>query len=246
MKKGGQLTIFVIVAVVIVIGIASFYLVKDTFLNKPIEGSEVVKGSLVDCLEFSTHNALYIVAYQGGYNTAPRKNFSFSPTFFPYYYYEGANLMPSLDLLEEEMGRHVVENLGSCLNDINGAGFDLNYAVSSVDVEVTREGVEFVVDMPVVLSKGEETMIVDMKKFPVFHETKLLDIFEISKYFIEDQMEDPELYCISCINRMAVDAGINFYLFPILDDVVMVMAFEDKENPVTFNFVNKYSSSTGA
>lgn len=243
MRKGGQLTIFVIVAIVIVIAIAGFYFMKDTFFQRPIEGSEAVRASLLDCLDFTTKNALYIVSYQGGYNEAPEKIFNFSPTFFPYYYYDGADLMPSIDFIEGQMGEHVSEHLDDCLADIDGAGFELSYGASDVDAEVTRDGVEFVVDMPVVLSKAEETMVIELKSYPVFYETKLLDIYDISNFFIKDQMEDPELYCISCINRMATEVGVNFYLFPLLDDVVIVMAFEDKENPVVFNFVNKYVSS---
>jgi len=33
-------------------------------------------------------------------------------------------------------------------------------------------------------------------------------------------------------------------LFPVVDDVILVMAFEDEINPVSFNFVNKFNPSS--
>jgi len=244
MKKGGQVTIFVIVAIVVVIAIAGFYFLDTSFFSQPIVGSGVVRDSIVECLDFTSKNALYVVAYQGGYNDRPEKIFDFSPTFFPYYYYEGSNLMPSISFMEEEMGNNVRENLGDCLESIDIGGFDLSYGAYDVSVAIVDDGVEFIVDMPVSLSKEEETMTIDLSDFPVFHEAKLLDLYEISRFFVEDQVEDSETYCITCVNRMANEAGINFYLFPILDDVVIVMAFEDKEDPLVFNFVNKYGASS--
>ena len=87
-------------------------------------------------------------------------------------------------------------------------------------------------------------MIVELSDYPVFVETSLFDIIEISKFFVDDLKENPELYCISCITSMAEEAGIRFYLFPIVEDVIIVMAFEEGVNPVSFNFVNKFKSST--
>jgi hypothetical protein len=243
-SKRGQLTIFVIIAVVVVIAIIGYYLIEVGVGFGEIAGSEGVYGSVVDCLDYMGQSAVYVVSYQGGYNTAPEKNFDFSPTFFSYHYYEGEAMVPSIEMIEKEMGAFVDDNLGACLDDIDSGGFEISYDVSDIDVEITKPGVNFVVDMPIVLTKGDDKMIVELSELPVFVETKLYDIIEISRYFVDDLKEDPDYYCISCITSMAEEAGVKFYLFPVVDDVILVMAFEDEINPVSFNFVNKFNPSS--
>jgi len=238
--KRGQLTLFVIVAVVLVIGIAGYFVVKDVFFNRPIPGSEVVRASMEDCLTFTSKNALYFVAYQGGYNDRPEKNFNFDPSYFSYYYYEGEDMMPSLEMFEKEMGVYVGENLGDCFDAIEADGFEIDYSSFDVDVDVLEEGVEFRVKSSITLSREEASMIVELSRFPVFHETKLKSMYEISRFFVDDQLEDPETYCLTCVAKMAEEGGIYFYLFPVFENIILVMAFEDNNDPLVLNFVNKY------
>jgi hypothetical protein len=240
LKKRGQLTLFVIVAVVLVVGIAGYFIVKDVILDKPIPGSEIIRDSVDDCLTFTTKNALYFVSYQGGYNTRPERNFNFDPSYFSYYYYEGQDMMPSLEMMESEMGVYVAENLGGCFDSLEVAGFEIDYNQFDVDVDISKDGVEFVVKSPIGLSREEASMVIELKRFSVFHETKLYDMYEISKFFVTDQVEDPETYCISCIAEMAAEAGIYFYLFPVFEDIILVTAFEKNNEPLVLNFVNKY------
>lgn len=244
-KKRGQLTLFIIVAVVLVIGIAGYFIMKDVVLSKPIAGSEIIRGAMEDCLTYTSKNALYFVAFQGGYNTRPEKNFNYDPSYFSYYYYEGQDMMPSLDFIEEEMGAYVAENLGLCLDSLEVAGFKIDYNSFDVDVDISKEGVEFTVMSPITLSREEASMIVELKRFPVFHETKLYDMYEISRFFVDDQLESPETYCISCITTMASEAGIYFYLFPVFENIILVMAFEDNNEPLVLNFVNRYIPDEG-
>ena len=239
-KKRGQLTLFIIVAVVLVVGIAGYFVVKDVFLNRPIPGSEVVRASMEDCLVFTSKNALYFVAYQGGYNTRPERNFNFDPSYFSYFYYEGEDVMPSLEMIEGEMGAYVVEHLGECFDSLEIDDFEIDYSSFDVDVDILEEGVEFRVKSSITLSREDASMIVELSRFPVFHETKLKKMYEISRFFVDDQLENPETYCLTCVTRMANEAGIYFYLFPVFENIILVMAFEDNNDPLVLNFVNKY------
>ena len=243
-KKRGQLTIFIIIGVVIVLLIAFYSIFKSILFNNIIYGSDIVLDDILDCLESSTEQSLYIVTYQGGYSNPPEKHFSFSPTFFPYYYYENESFMPSLENIEKEMGKEVKKRLAKCLPNINKHNFDVSYSASSVDVDITRDGVEFIIDMPIVLQKNNISMRIELLEYPQFYENKLYSLYEVSKFFVEDQLEDPEYYCITCITEICENEGLKFYLFNILPDIYLVMAFEDNNNPLVFNFVNKYKNET--
>ncbi len=241
MKKRGQLTIFIIIAILVVVLIIFFFLMQNDFMSQPIEGSEIVLASVLACVEYTTKNSLYFVSFQGGYNTPPETHFSFSPTFFPYYYYEGEDLMPSLPMIEYEIAEFVDENLEKCFNLIESGNFEISYSrPKSVDVNIRKEGVEYKIDMPITIRKDGKSMVFELSEFPMTHETRLYDIYQTSRFFINDQLDNPEDYCISCLAKMSADAGIKFYLFPLIDDVYIIMAYENKPNPVVFQFVNKY------
>jgi len=244
LKKRAQLTLFVIVAVVVVISIVVYFFMRGDLTNKPIDGSDVIVAGLVSCVEYTSQNSLSIVAYQGGYNTPPEKHFSFSPTFFPYYYYEGESYVPSLEMFESEMGEFVKENIRDCLDEVEVAGFDINYDELDVQVDISPEGVEFVIDSPITLSREEMSMRIEMKRYPVFIPSKLYYLHEVSEFFVQEQLEDPDYYCLSCVLEMCNRNDIRFYIFPLMEDVYMIMAFEKAQDPLILNFVAKYKPSS--
>lgn len=241
--RGGsraQMTIFVVIAVVLFFGIVLFFLVQSDLLDSRAEKGEEVRSSLRDCLDFTTKSALYIVSYQGGYSRAPSKVFNFSPTFFPYYYHEGESYMPGLKDIEAQMGLFVKDNLGKCIDSVSSSGFDIEYDVRDVDVSIEKEGVRFVVDAPVVLESPDSVMEIELSSYPSFYEVPFLDMYEVSRFYVDDQLEDPEMYCISCITRMCEDSGLRFLIYPVFDNVDMVMVFEEGDDPLVLNFVNLY------
>jgi len=239
-SKRGQLTLFILVSVLLVLSVVLFYYLKGNLLENNIPGSEPTRDEIIECLDFTTKNALYFVSYQGGYNTKPGRVFDFSPTFFPYFYYEGEESVPSLDFIEKEMGEYVKENLGSCLDSLETSGFDVGYDINNVNVEIKKEGVEFVVDDPITLSKDSLSMQIQLSKFPEFYPVKLYDLHTMSEFYVNDLVEDEDYYCITCIARMAEESNSKFLLFPVVDDVYLVMAFEDSIDPLVFNFVTKF------
>jgi hypothetical protein len=236
--KRGQLTIFIIIAVIVFIGIVIYFTLGSNLTNG-IGGSSVVDDAISECVTFMVDSSYKFVTYQGGYSTPPEKFFNFSPTFFPYYYYEGKSLIPSLTEFEDEMGNFVEENLADCFDSIESAGFDVLYDEIVVDVAIDEDGVEYEVDTSVTLNREGQSMRVDVDETR-YYESKLYYLYEAASFFVADQVEDPEFYCISCITAMAEQRGFKFYIFPLVEDVYFVMIFTNDDDPLILNFVNKY------
>jgi len=241
-SKRGQLTLFIVIAI-IVVGIIVFFASVGNLIDRPIKGSEGLRDSIVECLDFTTGNSFNFVSYQGGYNRPPEKYFSFDPTFYPYYYYEGEVFVPSIDVIEGEMAEYVVENLADCLNDINSSGFDVSYGKPNVKVGIGDDEVEYIVDMQILIERDENVMTLELSKFPVYYPSNFLKLYEVSKFYIEDLVNDPDYYCISCISEMSERDDFYFYIFNILEDVGLVMVFEKGESPLIMNFVTKFGSN---
>lgn len=239
LSRKGQLSIFVIVTILIVVGIVLFFAFSKDFLNKSVNKNEAVLGSIRECLDFTTRNSLYLVTYQGGYNHEPEKHFSFSPVFFPYYYHEGDIFIPSIDVIEKEMAEYVDENLIFCIEEIDSSGFNISYGESITEVKIGEEEVTYVVDMSIVLKNDESSVVLELKDGPVYYSSNFLKLYEISEFYVEDLKDDPNYYCISCVGEMALNSNLYFYVVPMVDDVKLVMVFEKGDEPLRLNFVTK-------
>jgi len=239
-SKKAQLTIYVLLAIVIVVFVIVYFLTDS---NEGViyqnDGSEAILDSLINCLEFTSKSSLYLITYQGGYNSPPNESFSFSPTFFPYYYFDGDILLPHVDSFETEMSQYIEENLASCFEEVDDGGFSISYGSPFVETDILDEGVVFTIDMPVLLIKGDKNRIIELSEYPVYYESSLLDMLKVAKFYVEELDEDSQFYCISCISEMTGDYGLNFYIFHALEDVDLVMIFEKAEEPLILNFMTK-------
>ena len=240
MQHRGQVTIFIIAAVVIVLGISLFYFIGSDSENNS-SGNSVVDDAILECVTFMTDTSYQFVPYQGGYHTPPQRFFNFSPTFFPYYYYEGQSLIPSLQDIEKEMGAFVNDNLGDCFNSMERAGFEVSYEPIVTTVTIAEDDVTYTVDTVVTLTRDGQAFRVDTSTLdPMIYESKLYYLYDAAAFFVADQVEDSEFYCISCITRMAETHGFRFYIMPLVDEVYFVTVFTEGEDPTILNFVAKY------
>ncbi len=236
--KNGQVSIFIIIAIIILASIAILFSVQKDILNKD-DNRRVLPDSIFECMDFTTKSSLYLVTYQGGYNNEPEKYFSFSPVFFPYYYNEGEILIPSIDLIEKEMADYVDENLVSCFNQTKLSDFNLSYDEPSTKVEISRNKISYIVDMSVKLEKGEKTLLFELEENPVYYDSNFLNLYETAKFYVEDIKENQGYYCISCIGEMAVNKELYFYILPLFEDMNLIMVAEKGNEPLILNFITK-------
>ena len=78
-KKRGQVTIFVIIAIVIVIGIAAYFILTKQEKATTLDPVENPVGYIEDCMKLSTQKVLPSITRSGGL-LAPKKAFYFNET----------------------------------------------------------------------------------------------------------------------------------------------------------------------
>ncbi|RMD57751.1 hypothetical protein D6825_03080 [Candidatus Woesearchaeota archaeon] len=130
----GQITLFIIIGLIIIIGAAIFlYLTREAELA-PIqreisvpEGGQEVYDYVKGCLEQTGREGLFILGQQGGYINIPpiieRNPNSFLPEDpagiikVPFWYYEGEDRTPQMEFMERELANYIKENIGECINN---------------------------------------------------------------------------------------------------------------------------------
>ena len=255
-QKRGQLTIFILVAVVLVLVIIGIFFMfryirsssmSDAFWQSDSQrrNVEYVRDYISDCVDSTTKEALIVVAFQGGYSNPPMRVFSYSPVFFPYYYYEGQIHLPGVSRIESELGEFVSDSMYDCLSEGRFTNIDLRFSSGVTDVRLSKDNAFFEVNLPVELRSEGYSMTIDLRDFRVNHNSSLFEIYEVAEYITETHNEDSEYYCMNCVSEMLYERDLYMYTFPtIVEDVTGIMIYENRTgigNPYSFIFFNKYT-----
>jgi len=239
MIKRGQVTIFIIIAVLIIAAVGGIVFIEN--IKKAAESPEVkeVSGFVSDCLQQTSEDAVITIGDQGGYYNIPERAnyFLFFPK--PYYIYETQNFVPIKATLEKELGSYIEDNIDICLDDFEALtrqGYTIKKAGSNkatVRIDGRSNTVSVSAKVPVSVSKGNTTnLVTDFSAgvMPVRFETLLKASSDIAK----SETIDPRTICITCIQEIAQ----NYSLQVTITDT-------DDRNEFIYTLIDEQSNFTG-
>src|SRR4030042_2093178 len=174
MKKKGQVTIFIIIAVVIVSAIVTFFIFKGGILPQIGEKPEENPSPFLEsCIKDKVKEAAEIISMQGGYisNTLYKK-FKFEDEnvfhnisylcYTPNYYLACVNQEPLLiQHLKDEIKDYISEDVSGCFDKLTASLSKRGYAVDAkyngFDVDLTDNKIMIGINAEIVLTKTGET-----------------------------------------------------------------------------------------
>ncbi len=227
MNKRGQITIFVIVALVIAGGIIVYFFLRDSLSDTTNVSQELepVFSFYRGCIEQETQAAIALAGSQGGYVEVPeytpgseyapfasQLNFLGFPV--PYWYYVSGNgvikeEIPSKSIMEEQIARFIEEGLRVCdLRRFVQEGYETDVSDPEVSVKIEDEKVIVNVVSDISVSRG----IVHERKTShhIEKKTKLGSFFELAKRIYEKQKNDMlfEQYAVDVLRLYAPVDGV--------------------------------------
>ena len=118
MKKKGQVTIFIIIAIVILVAIVLFFILRDSS-NSEIPQTPETQALITAmdyCIESVGGEALEIITGNGGYVEPPFEESldSFSG-LIPYYYLNSQIKIPELSQVEREISSQIESEISLCI-----------------------------------------------------------------------------------------------------------------------------------
>jgi len=243
--KRGQLTIFIIVGVVIVVGIVAFFIYQggseDRYFSQPdvSEGVSEIEEYLGGCFDYVSEVSMHNVMMQGGYYDRPSRVEAFdedNATFLPYYYYEGEENMPSIETIEAELAKSMDEMAPGCVDIAEFTNFDVSYSRVETSVDIRDEEVVFTVDMPIKLEKEGHVMIIDMKNRPVSVPSRLKGMHNVAQYYVTDVSQGDASYCVNCLGDLAIANGVSVDIVGIGPTTSSVILSEDMGGAANFTY----------
>jgi len=174
MKKGGQVTIFIIIGIVIISAIALFLFFRTGISLDIGKGREINPTSFLDsCIEDKVKEAVEIISLQGGYISNPlHKTFKFEDekefrdiSYLCYtqnYYVPCVNQEPMLiQHLEDEIKSYISDEVNLCFDRLTSSlkkqNYDVDETYRGFEVELMPKKVIINIDAELTLTKSGET-----------------------------------------------------------------------------------------
>lgn len=241
MDKKGQVTLFVIIAILIVAaGIAGYFIYQNhqkTMEQIRIQTFLPVKQAVNDCFYITSNDALFISGLQGGY-TEPKRFLETNLSKITYWYYEGQSIKPSIKTIENEISHYINIALPLCLSLNTPNNFELNYDLAKTTTTIKENEILFVADFPIVAKQQELT--VKFNKFNIKIDSNFLKMYQTASEIIENEVSNPNYipisnYTISNFDILIMPYDSKTLIYAIVDNSSLIY-----EQPHTLMFANKF------
>jgi len=206
-KKRGQISIFLVVAIIIILlGIAYFSSQKVgnnlRFKERINPKFEPVKAFVDECLKKTADEGLEKIGLTGGYINYPARLANprsfYSPVIgsgfkYPYWWFDGNSAMPSLELMKVQLEDYIKSNALTCIDDFRE--FDEGYAVTpeggfDAQVFINDADVEVFADYPVRALLKSGNIYEDISQYSYKTPVRLKKAYELAKRIMEQENND--------------------------------------------------------
>ena len=244
LNKRAQLTIFIIIAILIVAVVALFFSLRGNLKlpGKPASPETAeIQNFVQECLDDSLEEVVFKVGENGGYYFPPKVS---TPVLeVPYYIKNNKNLMPSKEDIEREISRGIERELFFCIEDFTF--FENEYEITKRKItppEVVIEPERVLIEMnyPLTIQKGDsKSKIEDFNsEVPV----RLGIVYDAVARFVEEEIKTPEM-CVNCLLEV-LGEGLYINNFKENDntEIFVLTDYNSIINKKKFiyNFANEY------
>lgn len=239
MKKG-QITLFVILGVVLLILILLAFTFRETLLEQATESGILptlslsreavyVQSDMTRCLRNSAETGLVTMALQGGYVMFdPKTPYTEATTtiyYIPYVgtaylYYKGKNMVPTKETMEKQLEGYITANLEICEKDYA----DLEVEYGEYDTSVTIEENQVDINIKTKVGVTKEGTTSSFRNIYIEVPVRLGELRDITNQIVEEQVKTGrEGICLSCISRIAANNDVEVNIDRVGEDVFYML-----------------------
>jgi len=239
-NKNGQVTIFIIIAILIVAGIFAYFFLRTTLIKTQIPAHiEPIYTTFLACFEEDTATGISILQSQGGYIFLPEFEpgsqympFSSQLNFFgnpiPYWYYVSGNniqkeQVPTKTDMEQQLEAFIEDRIHNCnFNSYYEQGFEISLLEPVAKATIKDNKVEVNLNTNLNVSKGNETVLIRNHKITV--KSELGNLYDSAKKIYEEEQKNLflEEYAVDILRLYTPVDGVEITCSPLIwnaDDV---------------------------
>ena len=249
--KRGQVTIFIIIAIVIVGATVGYFVFKDSIKISGIPANiEPVYTSFLSCLEEDISVGIDVIESQAGYITLPdfepgssympfSNQLDFLGNPIPYWYYVSGNniekeQVPSISKIEEQLEEFIEDEINTCRFDgYYDEGFEITKETPYAKISINDNDVEVNLNMNLNIERANDTALI--KNHKIIVKSKLGKLYNSARKIYENEQKTLflENYAIDTLRLYAPVDGVELSCSPktwIADDV-----FDELQDAIAAN-----------
>ncbi len=202
-SKRSQVTVFVIIAILIVASVVAYVLLKDRIVPSVLPREVApVYNYFLSCIEDETKIAASLMGSQAGYLELPEfepgsdympfsSQLDFLGFGIPYWYYVSGNgiakeRVPSKEKMQVQMADYLEDRIKECsFRDFELQGFVVEAGEPEAEVEIKDREIKVDLEMPLIVSYGETTGRQTSHKLSV--SSRLGRFYDIAKKIYEEE-----------------------------------------------------------
>ncbi len=256
-NKKGQVTIFIIVAIVIVIFSSIIYFNRSNiFVSQEERTERLVKDYTTSCIQEKSINELFLLGKKGGYNNTFSYFNGNYQTSIPTFYKEGKILFPELSFFEKEYQLVLEEQVYFCLQNLTDKKEFNGYVISIIYPDVEEEFMVSVSFEDKILIKNNFQIRLQNKenqKIQIIDDLGIILPFSFQKNYnsVKEILLSQNLNSsggnfinLYDISRISKEEGFAFQIVDLGDsDYALALYWENslKPKPYIYSFILRYN-----
>ncbi|MFO8016672.1 MAG: hypothetical protein R6U32_06205 [Candidatus Woesearchaeota archaeon] len=250
-NKRGQMTIFIIVGVVIlvIVGLVLYFMSEkeDYGLGEDIDTSSV-SLFVEKCAEQTAKDAVVYTGLRGGFPSYHNGAY-FAGIQIPHYFQYTMDLSPNITDVEKTLEYYMDNSLKQCTEDFESfvqKGYDIDEGDVNSSVMIGEEKVVFDIDYPVTFTQEGTTETVS--DFSAETDARIPLMLDAAKEYMRSQEEAPRLFRIGSLMSIVRDKGLKFEVIETGDKERIVSLVDEDTvingNPFIWSFALAYDWKT--
>ncbi len=220
MNKRGQVTLFIIIAIVIIAAIAFIIFLQKNIIGRGIPSSDVaeIKQYFSDCFETKTKEGIIFLGKQGGYYSLDGiESINFLDEETVYYWKADQNLVPSYETTQNELNNYLNNNVIDCFSSTSFSEYEIIREECAID-SIVSEMVSVEFNCPITIKKDESSSTIE--SFSINFEAPVKKLLDVSNQIIDEYREESEYFCITCYDDIAVENNVTITIVPIIKEII--------------------------
>ena len=249
--KRGQVTIFIILAVLVIAGVVAFFVLKDRIIKTEIPSSiNPFYTHFISCLESNTLTGIDLLETQGGYIEMPAFEpgskympFSSQLDFFgnpiPYWYYVSGNniqkeQVPTRYEMEDALESFIEQKIKYCsFETFYEQGYIIHQGEPISSVVIEKNKVKVNLHFPLTIEKGDDTAVISKHDIEIDSNLGNLYSSALKIYNYEQKELFLEKYGEDILRLYAPVDGVELSCSPLIWKADKV--FDDLEQAIETN-----------
>jgi len=248
MNKKGQVTIFIIVGLILVVGVVLFFMFRENIFVDPVNPVETnaITTFVQECINSISEEGIYFISLQGGYYKTPAPKVDYLTIEIPVYFEVDKENIPSKETVGNELVKYIEDNLPVCVDNFKSfkqRGIEVTSEDISGTAEIKEEKILLEIDYSLTVKQGTSKSKI---KNP-FESQLNFDFnskYSIVQKIVNNQKENPGFLPLGFITNLAYNEGFSYETISVDEkNTIISLAFIELNKPeqsFVYSFAVRY------